>query len=81
MKESNCVLTKQDINMENNIDKAAILIAESVATMVDVLGMKSFNDARIQQGFTPAYDDSNFSYIANELRHKIETFKIETEIK
>lgn len=67
--------------MENNINKAAILIAESVATMVDVLGMKSFNDSRIQQGYSAGYDDSQFSYMANELRQKIEVFKSETSIE
>ena len=67
--------------MEINIDKAAILIAEAAATTVKALGMKSFNDERIQQGYSAGYDDSQFFYMANELRDKIEAFKSEIEIK
>ncbi|WP_252639416.1 hypothetical protein [Dysgonomonas mossii] len=67
--------------MEINIDKAAILIAEAAVTTVEALGMKSFNDERIQQGYSAGYNDSQFSYMATELRQKIEVFKSETEIK
>ena len=67
--------------MENNIDKAVILIAESVATMVEALGMKSYNDDRIQNGFSAGYDDSAFRYMAEDLSKKIEKFKNETSVK
>lgn len=66
--------------MEINIDKAAILIAEAAVTTVEALG-KSFNDERIHQGYSAGYNDSQFSYMATELRQKIEVFKSETEIK
>ena len=67
--------------MENNIDKVAILIAESVAIMVEALDMKSYNDDRIQQGYSAGYNDHQFSCMANELKDKIEAFKSEIEIK
>lgn len=67
--------------MDESIIKAAILIAEAAVATIHSLGMKSFNDARIQQGYACGYDDSNFSYIANELNDKIEKFKKEIETK
>lgn len=63
--------------MENNIDKAAILIAESVATMVEALGMKADNDVQIQQGYPVGYIDKHFSNIAEDLRDKVKAFKNE----
>lgn len=65
--------------MENNIDKAAILIAESVAIMVEALGMKADNDVQIQQGYSAGYIDKHFSNIAQDLKDKVKVFK--TEIK
>ena len=67
--------------MENNIDKAAILIAESVATMVEALGMKADNEVQIQQGYSAVYIDKHFYNIAENLRDKVKVFKIETETK
>lgn len=67
--------------MENNINKAAILIAESVVIVVEALGMKSYNDDRIQNGLSAGYDDYTFRYMAEDLSKKIEKFKNETSVK
>lgn len=67
--------------MDESTNKTAILIAEAAVATIHALGMKTENDARIQQGLSYAYRDSNFSYIANELNDKIENFKKEIETK
>lgn len=67
--------------MDDSINKAAILIAESAVATIHALGMKTENDFRIQHGLSYGYSDSSFSYIANELNDKIEEFKKEIETK
>lgn len=67
--------------MDKSTNNAAILIAEAAVATIHALGMKTENDIRIQQGFSSAYSDSNFSYTANELNDKIEKFKKEIETK
>lgn len=56
-------------------DKAAILIAESIASFVDAMGMKAFNDERIQNGCSPGYSEGDFNCISQNIRDKITEFK------
>lgn len=60
---------------KNKLDPSAELIAESVAVFAECLGMFSFNQDRVMNGLSPGYLDNSFSYFANTLRDKIETFK------
>lgn len=67
-------LQRSNKGKTENID-GAILIAESVVTLVESMGMISENQERLSNGLSIGYSGSVFSYMAAELRDKIETFK------
>ena len=52
-----------------------ILIAESIAALIDCMGMYACNQECIQNDRTPAYSVEDFSWYAKEIRDKIESFK------
>lgn len=56
---------------ENELMSATKLIAESVATLVDCIGMYEENADRQAQGYANAYGESAFSYESDKLIAKI----------
>jgi len=59
----------------NPSNEAAILIAESIATLIEAMGMKSENDNRISNGLSLAYPDNNFSQLADDVIDRVNEFK------
>lgn len=53
--------------MENNIDKAAILNAESVATMERITGIAPFSDTSIKGFHSAEYSKEYLSQMENKL--------------
>ena len=53
--------------MENNIDKTAVLIAESVATMERITGIASFSDTSIKGFHSAEYSKKYLSQMENKI--------------
>lgn len=76
MEKKVCEICGSEKNMGKTEDiNVAILIAESVVTLVEAMGMISDNQERLSNGLSIGYSVDPFYCIADELRGKIETLK------
>lgn len=51
------------------------LVCETNAIGAELQGMKDINSQRIQDGYTLAYDEKEFNYVAAQYRHMAEKFR------
>ena len=55
--------------------KAVVILSESIATLIEALGMLSLNQERISNGNSPGYSEDYFFSSAQEVREKAESLR------